>query len=180
MAVPQRLNSLKSKCATFRIPIEKVNLLQKESENKHVSLNTLVNQIIKEHLDWHSLASQAKLYYLPKSFLMRLVSQFSEQELSILARETAKNDLVDVSLFMRGGFTMASLSDIAETWLKISHMPYRNEMKGNTSVIVIQHDMGWKYSYLIKEVFRYLLEVAFDAKASYDIAEDTLVIRLEQ
>jgi hypothetical protein len=58
-------------------------------------------------------------------------------------------------------------------------MSYRNDIKGNTSKIVIQHDMGFKYSYLIKEISRYLLEVAFEAKASYDVTDDTLVIKVE-
>jgi hypothetical protein len=169
-----------SNCMTFRIPTEKLNQLHKESEAKQISFNTLVNQLIKEHLDWHGLAAGAKLYYLPKSFLMRIVSQFTEQELSELARDTAKNDLVDINLFLRGRFTIASLFDITGTWLKMSHMPYRTEREGNTSMIVIQHGMGIKYSHLIKEISRYLLEVAFGAKLLYDITDDTIVLKLLQ
>jgi hypothetical protein len=32
-----------------------------------MTLNMLVNQIVKEYLDWHGLAAQAKFYYLPKA-----------------------------------------------------------------------------------------------------------------
>jgi hypothetical protein len=127
----------------------------------------------------HGLASQAKLYYLPKSFLMRVINEYTEEELSELARQTAKNDLVDISLFFKGGFSIASLADITETWLRISKMPYRFETSGDTSKIIIQHEMGIKYSYLIKEICRYLLEVAFEAKTSYNITDDTLVIDIE-
>ena len=158
-----------SKCVTFRFPTEKLHKLTKEIEAKQVSLNTLFNQIVKEHLDMHCLAPQAKLYYMPKPFLMRLINEYSEKELTELARETAKNDLVDISLFLSGEFSIASISDIAETWLRISKMPYR----------IIQHEMGPKYSYLIREICRYLLEVAFEAKASYNITDDTLVIEAD-
>ena len=136
--------------------------------------------MIREHIDWHSLAAHAKLYHLPKSFLMRIISQFTEQELSESARDTAKNDLVDICLFLRGRFTIVSVSNITETWLKISRMPYRNEIKGNTSVIVIQHGMGFKYSHLIKEISRYLLEVAFEAKSSYYVTDDTIALKLQE
>jgi hypothetical protein len=132
-----------------------------------------------EHLGFHSLASQAKLYYLPKSFLMRLVNGFSESELNEIARETAKNDLVDISLFLKGGFSIASLADITEAWLKVSKMPYRYESSGNSCKVIIQHEMGQKYSYLIREICRYLLEVAFEAKASFEITDDTLVIEAD-
>jgi hypothetical protein len=125
------------------------------------------------------MASKAKLYYIPKSFLIRLINKYTEDELCELARQTAKDDLVDISLFLRGGFSIASLADITETWLRISRMPYRYETDGNDSKIIIQHDMGLKYSHLVREICKYLLEVAFEAKASYDITDDTLVIKID-
>ena len=100
---------------TFRIISERLTHLHKESETKNISLNTLVNQIIKEHLDWHSLAAHAKLYYLPKSFLIRIIDQLKEDQLRELARDTAKNDLVDISLFLKGGFSIASIFNITES-----------------------------------------------------------------
>jgi hypothetical protein len=168
-----------SKCITCRIPTEKLHKLTKDAEAKEVSLNTLFNQIIKEHLDLHALAPRAKLYYMPKLFLMRLINEFSEKELSELARDMAKSDLVDISLFLSGEFSIASISEIAETWLRISKMPYRYETNGDSSKIIIQHEMGLKYSYLIREICRYLLEVAFEAKASYNVTDDTLVIEAD-
>jgi hypothetical protein len=159
-------------CATFRLPSEKLNKLRKVSEAKNVTPNTLVNQIIKAHLDWHSRAAHAKLYYLPKSFLIRLLNE--------LARNTAKNDLVDISLFLRGGFTISSLSNITETWLRLAQMPYRYEIIKDGYKIIIEHDMGIKYSQLIKEISRYLLEVAFETKSFCDITENAVIIKLQQ
>ena len=167
-------------CATFRLSKEKLNQLRKVSEAKNVTPNTLVNQIIKSHLDWHSRAPHAKLYYLPKSFLIRLINELAEEEINELARDTAKNDLVDISLFLRGGFTIASLSNITETWLRIAQMPYRCEINGDGCKVIIEHDMGIKYSYLIKEISRYLLELAFKAKSSCEVTENTVVIKLKQ
>ena len=167
-------------CATFRLSKEKLNQLRKVSEAKNVTPNTLVNQIIKSHLDWHSRAPHAKLYYLPKSFLIRLINELAEEEINELARDTAKNDLVDISLFLRGGFTIASLSNITETWLRIAQMPYRCEINGDGDKVIIEHDMGIKYSYLIKEISRYLLELAFKAKSSCEVTENTVVIKLKQ
>ena len=167
-------------CVTFRIPIQNLAELHKESEAKQVTFNTLVNQIIKEHLEWHTLASQAKLYYMPKSFLMRIIEQLAEEELDELARDTAKNDIVDVSLFLRGSFTLASLSNITETWLRISRIPHRFETHEDHDRIIIEHDMGIKYSYLIRQIARYVLEVALEAKMSCDVTDNTVVLKLYQ
>jgi hypothetical protein len=40
--------------------------------------------------------------------------------------------------------------------------------------------MGYKYSYLIREIPRYLLEVAFETRTSCNITDNTVVIELEQ
>jgi hypothetical protein len=169
-----------SKAVTFRLPSEKLDQLQRVSETNNISRNTLVNQIIDSYLNWHSIAASAKLYYLPKSFLIKLLDELDEEELIDLARETAKNDLVDISLFLKGGFNITSISNITETWLRIAQMPYRFEINGDSCKIIIEHDMGLKYSRLIKEVSRYLLEVVFEAKSSCNFTENTVIIRLEQ
>ena len=167
-----------TKVATFRLSKEKLEQLRKAAEVLNISTNTLVNQILKAHLDWHNLAPHAKLYYLPKSFLIRLLNEVTNDELSELAWDTAKNELVDVCLFLRGGFNVASISEIAETWLRIAQMPHRIEVDEDIYKIIIEHDMGQKYSYLIKEVSRYLLEVAFETKSSCDVTDNAVIIKI--
>jgi hypothetical protein len=167
-------------CATYRLPTEKLEQLREAAEARSISPNTLFNQILKAHLDWHGMAAHAKLYYLPKSFLVRLLNELTNIEVDELARDVAKNDLVDISLFLRGGFNIASISEIAETWLKIAQMSHRIEVDGVSYKIFIEHDMGQKYSYLIKEISRYLLEVAFETKSSCDVTENAVIIKVEQ
>jgi hypothetical protein len=167
-------------CATYRFSKEKLELLRKVATARNISTNTLVNQILKAYLDWHSMAGHAKLYYLPKSFLVRLLNELTDDELNELARDVAKNDLVDISLFLHGGFNLASISEIAETWLRIAQMPHRIEVDGDIYKIIIEHDMGHKYSYLIREISRYLLEVAFEIKSSCEVTENAVIIKFEQ
>ena len=63
------------------------------------------------------------------------------------------------SFFIRGGFAIASLSSIIETWLRIVEIPYRFEIKGDGCKIIVEHDTRLKYLYLIREISRYLLEL---------------------
>jgi len=81
-----------------------------------------------------------------------LTNTFTNDELNELARDVAKNDLVDVCLFLRGGFNIASILQIAQTWLRIAQMSHRIEVAGDIYKVIIEHDMGWKYSYLIRDL----------------------------
>lgn len=70
---------------TFRIPSSSIHQLREESKREQVSLNTLVNQILKEHLDWHTYAAQARLFHVPRSTFSRIVDTLTEEELLELA-----------------------------------------------------------------------------------------------
>jgi hypothetical protein len=104
---------------TITIPIENINKLQYESEFKYISLNTRINQIIKDHLDWYSKSHLTKLSYIPKSIVTKAIDQLTEQELSEFA-QSAVNDLRDMSLLLRGEFNFSSLLETVNVWLRIT------------------------------------------------------------
>lgn len=165
---------------TFRLPSDNLEQLCKEAETRQISVNTLVNQIINEHLDWHLYAAQAKLYYVPKPFISRVLEKFTEQQLAELAEASAKKDFVDIGLLLRGEFTISSFLSILENWSRISDIPYRTEETETTQKIIIEHNMGPKYSYLFKEIYRRLLENSFETKTQFDITDNTIVLTLDK
>src|SRR5918996_712436 len=142
-----------SKGVTFRQSTEKLEQLRKAADTSNIlQIHCLTRYSV--HILRHSLAARAKLYYLPRSFLVRLLNELTNDELNKLARDTAKNELVDICLFLRGGFNIASISEIAETWLRIAQMLHRVEVAGDIYKIIVEHDMGHKYTFLIKEISR--------------------------
>jgi hypothetical protein len=165
---------------TFRLPSDNLEQLNKEAETRQISVNTLVNQIINEHLDWHLYAAQAKLYYVPKPFISRVLERFTEQQLADLAEASANKDFVDIGLLLRGEFTISSFLSILENWSRISDIPYRTEENEVTQKIIIEHNMGPKYSYLFKEIYRRLLENAFETKTQFDITDNTIVLTINK
>lgn len=165
---------------TFRLPSDNLEQLCKEAETRQISVNTLVNQIINEHLDWHLYAAQAKLYYVPKPFISRVLEKFTEQQLGELADTSAKKDFVDIGLLLRGEFTISSFLSILENWSRISDIPYRTEENETNQKIIIEHNMGSKYSYLFKEIYRRLLENAFGTKTQFDITDNTIVLTFDK
>lgn len=160
---------------TFRIPSSSINQLREESKKKQVSLNTLVNQILKDHLDWHIYAAQARMFPVPRSLFSRIVDKLTDEELSELAVTNAKKDFVDIGLLLRGEFTLSSFLNILENWLRISSIPYKRETNNGLHNFIIQHDMGRNFSFLIKELYRYILEEMFDRKSDFTITDNTVI-----
>jgi hypothetical protein len=86
------------------------------------------------------------------------------------------NDLQDMSLLLRGEFNLSSIWKIINMWLRITRTPNRFEQGEYEHKIVIRHDMGYKYSYLIKEVFRIVIQ-RFNKPFHYKITENTILIK---
>lgn len=164
---------------TFVIPQDNIDQLQYESDTKQVSLNTRINQIIKDHLDWHSDAPDAKIFYLPKSFMMKTVNQLNEQQLSSIAQSIV-SDLQETSLLLRGEFSFPSFLDILNTWSRIAKIPHRIMQDEYEYKIIIRHEMGSKYSYFLKEVCKYVIEERFHIPTSYKITDNTLLLRIKK
>jgi hypothetical protein len=165
---------------TFRIPSSSIHQLRRESTKKQVSLNTLVNQILKEHLDWHTYAAQARMFHVPRSFFSRIVDKLTDEELSELAVTNAKKDFVDIGLLLKGEFTLTSFLSILENWSRISSIAYKHEINNDIHDFIIQHDMGRKFSYLIKELYRYILEEMFEKKSDFTITDNTVMFRFRE
>lgn len=142
---------------TIMMPTDNINRLKYESEFKDVSFNTIINQIIKNHLDWYSNASLAKMSCIPKSIVTKAIDQLTEQQLSEFA-QTVVNDLQLLSLLLRGEFSFVSFLDTLNIWLRITQTPYRSDETGHEYKIVIRHDMGYKYTFLLEEVFRLVMK----------------------
>ena len=151
--------------------------LFKDSRSNKVSLNTKVDQIIKDHLDWHAYASDAKMVYMPKPWISGIVNQLTEQQISEIARDVSK-EFKDTCLMLRGEFTILSFLDVVVTWLRINETPNRQVQNLDDFQLLLKHDMGYNFSLLMNDVFRYVIEDCFHIKIESIITENMLAIRV--
>ena len=161
---------------TITMPPENIDKLQYESETKQMSFNTKINQLIKNHLDWYSNTPLTNMSCIPKSIVTKAIGQLTEQQLSEFAQSTV-NDLQEMSLLLRGEFSFFSFLDIVNAWLRITQTPSRFDDTRHEYKIVIRHDMGYKYSFLLKEVFRLVMKERFHKSFHHNMTENIILIR---
>ena len=164
---------------TFRIPSSSISKLREESKKKQVTLNTLVNQIIKDHLDWHTYAALAGFFYVPRATFSRLVDHLTEEEISELAITIAKRDL-DIGLLLTGELTLSSFLNILENYSRISNFAYKHEINNDIHNFIIQHDMGRNYSFFMKEIFQYILQEIFKIRLDFTITDKTVRFKFRE
>ena len=162
---------------TITINSENRSQLYNESKGRQVSLNTRINQIIKDHLNWHTNAPAAKMYYLPKSCIIKVIDQLTELQISALALDVAR-DFKDICLMLRGEFTISSFLDVVVNWLQITKTPNRSDQNMHEYNLLIKHDMGYKYSVLVKEVCRDVIDHTFHMEIEFIVTENTLGLKI--
>ena len=165
---------------TFRIPTTILNPLKDESEVKRISLNTLANQIFKEHLEWHSQALHANLYYIPGPFVLRLINELSNEQISRLAKDTATKDFAGILLVLTGEVNLQSLLKVLENWARIDSSPFKYTVTNGNHVIITQHNSGIKYSLFTEQMFRTFLEEVLKIKADIKVTENTVILKIPE
>ena len=165
---------------TFRIPMTILNPLKDESEFKRISLNTLGNQIFKEHLEWHSQAFHVNLYYIPGPFILRLINELSNEQITRLAKDTATKDFADILLVLTGEANLQSLLKVLENWARIDSSPSKYTVTNGNHVIVTQHNAGIKYSLFAEQMFRTFLEEVLKIKADIKVTENTVILEIPE
>jgi hypothetical protein len=160
---------------TFRIPSNTLGELRDESNKKQVSLNILVNQIFKDHLDWHRYASQGRSIDFPRNCISRIVDKLTDEELSEIAVAISKKNFVDLAL-LRGEVTLSFYLFTIQNWLRISALPYKHEVNGNVHNLIIEHRMGKNFSFFLKEYNSKILEM-LEIKSEFVITDNIVAFK---
>jgi hypothetical protein len=153
--------------------VDKIAQLHTGSKSRDTNINNYINSSTREYFDSY------RLYRLPKNHLRRIVSQLTKRELSELARDISKNDILKICLMLNDKSTGTLPLRVAKIWLNMSAIHHRYEIASNNCRITIEHEMGFKYSYLLKEISRYIFEVAFETNSIFDIYDSTFLLTLE-
>ncbi len=161
----------KTSIVSFRIDKELKNLLESESYIKQITLNQLLNKIVKKHVKWERFAEEIGLVFLSKPVFRNLLSKIEDRDLQLLASTYCRGTLKDATMFQKGKIDFPSILETIDIWLENSHIPFR---RFDTSKYVIQHDLGKKYSlYLFTAISALLSEVGYGTKRD-NFSEQTL------
>jgi len=171
----------KSESVTFRIESEALRNLRREAGQKDISTNTLVNKLIKDHLNWHSNAAKAGFISVRRLFVSKIINCLPEQEIISLAEYMAEA-IKDSILLMRNEYTIKSALDLLDSWIKISDFPYRHNETNHKHSYVIQHDMGMKVSIYWARLYQFVLDdlnLGQNKRIEFERTENTLAFTID-
>jgi len=159
---------------SFKFDPHTLKKLNAEAEKTKVSLNSLVNQICKRHVDWHSTAAEAGMGTIFKPMLKYLMEQLDDTHIKDIAKKIAKEEGRDFIMLLSHEYNVDSALKLIETWLGVIKYPYSYEVNGGEHRFFIYHGMGKKYSIYLSSLYENVLEEFKMVKAKFQTSENSI------
>lgn len=141
-----------TRTASFRIDGRLLDALQEDSSRKQISLNTLVNQILREYIEWYANAPKVGYLVVRKSLMTAMLEKFSEDQIRKLAKLTAKQSR-EINLLFASEYNINSALKVIEYKMRMSGYVYRKDIHGDQYLYTVEHGMGPKWSLYLAELF---------------------------
>jgi len=167
---------------SFKFDPYTLKKLNTEAEKTKVSLNSLVNQICKQHVDWHSAAAEAGIGTIFRPMLKHLLEQLDDTNIKNIAKKIAKEEGRDFIMLLSHEYNIHTALKLIETWLRVIKYPYSYEVNGDEHKFYIYHDMGKKYSTYLSSLYEGVLEEFKMVKSKFQTSENSIsfVVNIEK
>lgn len=175
--------SIKSNTLTFRIDRDNVKKLRSEAETQGISLNSLINQILKSFLEWHIFEPKVGLVPLSKPVVEELFTKMSKEQIIDMARHVGKSELQNAAMFMKGGkIDLDSFLSWFENRMKNSsiQMSHVFDEKDRTHIYIMKHDICENWSLYFKEILLYIFNELFGKRVDITASYNMLTFRFKQ
>jgi hypothetical protein len=169
-----------TEAATFRLDKKFLDQLRLEAKEKQLNLNTLLNQIVRSHIEWHANATKAGFMPKRKKLIKRLFDSLTKEQVDALAADVSRGLTGETLMIMASKGTEESILELMERWIKISGFSYRHEVADGdgSHIFVIRHNMGEKWSYYLSRLFEQAALEFMNVKTDTQATEDAFYIRI--
>jgi hypothetical protein len=178
--ISQRNLTHPTEAATFRFEKVVLDQLRLEAEQKRINLNTLLNQIVKSHVEWHANAARAGMVPVRRKLVKKLFEPLTKEQIDTIAADVSRGMTDDLMMIMPSKRTEESIFELLERWIRVCGFNYHHKINDIERVFVIQHDMGGKWSQYLGRLFEHVSSDFMNAKPETEITENALYIRIKR
>jgi len=185
--------SKKTRSVTFRIESSVVDELQREADAKEVSLNVLVNQVLRRFAEWGRYENKLGIMPVPKDLLSSLMNKavvIAEEngikdidpyrdKIVKQAAEFAFDIMKDSVLFMKKNYNLWTVLAVLQEYMKVSGINADHIINGRKHIFVIQHDLGENWSLFTKELLQLIFERLAKVRIETHVTSNTAKAEVE-
>jgi hypothetical protein len=181
----------KSQSITFRLDSHTIDELQREADQNQISLNVLINHVLKRYSDWDRYENRIGMMPVPKAMLTSLIDKavdmakngIKEEDIGPFrdriikqAAEIAFSIMKDAVFFMKKQYNLWVVLAVLQEYMKVSGINSDHRIEGGRKhIFVIQHELGENWSLFTKELLKLIFENLAKVRAEVNITANMTV-----
>lgn len=187
--------NIKTRSITFRLDSNTVDNLQREADQKEISLNVLVNQVLRRYVKWDTFEPKIGMMPVPKIILSTCFNkailaanevgmnqgeiESHRDEIIESAAEISFSLIRDSALLMKRTYNLWTVLEILQEYMKVSDMKSDHRIEpGNTHVFIIQHELGENWSLFTKVLLNLIFQNLANTRPDVDITTNTIMAKV--
>ncbi|WP_337861625.1 hypothetical protein [Nitrososphaera sp.] len=164
---------------TFRIEESVMAALRSESEKKEVSLNTLVNQVLKRFVEWDMFEPKVGMIPIARPVVQTLFEKMSREGVVEMAQKVGKGAVHDIALFMKSKMDLDSFLSWLEMRMKNSSIEFSHRVRDGRHVFIMKHDLGYNWSLYHKTLLELIFNEVLQKRVESVITASMLTFAVE-
>jgi hypothetical protein len=179
----------KSRSITFRLDSFIVDELQREANQNEISLNVLINKILKKYVEWERYEQKLGMMPVPKNFFSSLIQETIrlvesngisvdpyKEKLIKYSAEVAFHNIKESVILMKKKFDLWSVLSVLHQYMDVSGITSDHRLEaGKKHIFVIQHELGEYWSIFAKELLTLIFYNIANVKAEIQITEKSII-----
>ena len=186
--------SKKTRSVTFRIDSSVIDEMQREADQKEISLNVLVNQTLKRYCLWDRYENRIGMMPVPKTVLTSLIDKATtiakengirdiERYRAKIIKEAAEiafGLMKDSVLLMKKQYNLWVILSVLEEYMRVSDIKADHKIEaGRKHVFIVQHELGDNWSLFTKELLTLIFEDLAKVRIDCSITSNTVMAEVE-
>ena len=164
-----------TRSTSYRLPEELLNELQTEAQEKNISENVLVKQILEKHVNWDRIQEAVGMIPVPHGLLKIIGKEMTERQIDNLVN-TLFPIIMDSTMFSKGGNDLERTIEMLEDFMRASSLKSDHRVEGAVHHFIIQHGLGMTWSMFIEKLLRKIfVEHTPDIELTCQITDTTVV-----
>jgi len=167
----------KTATITFRLDENTIKRLRIASDNKQISTNTLVNQALRQFLDWGMYEPTSGFVLINKLVFTNIFGKLKQNEIVDIASRVGKDEVKNIAMFMKGKIDIESFLSWFELRMINSAVQVSTIHEDKFHRYVMKHELGKNWSLYHKTILELIFAEVFHKKI--DVKIDKTMISFE-
>lgn len=134
---------------SIRIDSDLSNKLHEKCLEQKISLNTLINHLLEKQVNWHELIAEMGWVSTFRSTFRELTDSIPKERIEKIAETIGTSDLKNSLNYLYGYVDLDSILDLFKKRCLNTNVQYREMVVNGKKKIIIQHDLGKNWPFLI-------------------------------